>query len=59
MGYNKHVYADEMYFGCFSFYLWSMSEAWEQEDQKIKIEYSGIISRWNEGSVNYQLRATP
>lgn len=36
-----------------------MSEAWEQEDQKIKIEYSGIISRWNEESVNYQLRPVP
>lgn len=59
IGYNKHVYAEETYFDYFSFNLWPMSEAWEQEDQKIKIEYSGIISRWNEESVNYQLRPVP
>lgn len=59
IGYNKHVYAEETYFDYFSFNLWSMSEAWEQEDPKIKIEYSGIISRWNEESVNYQLRPIP
>lgn len=38
-------------------YIWSVSEVWEQEDQrKIKIEYSGkkFRSRWKEESRNYQ-----